>query len=156
MSTETSEMTTTETDGTEITVTREIAASPERLYALWLDPAALTRWFGMPGYENLEAAVEARVGAPWHVTSRAPEGHTVTMKGEITALEPGRRILQAWRAVGPDGVEGNETEAEVLFEPVAGGTRVTVHHRRIRHTPEMFQHGWTHSLAQVEELALAA
>ena len=147
---------TTETTETEITVTREIAAGAERLYALWLGPEALMRWFGMPGYENLEAAVEPRIGAPWHVTSRAPEGHSVTMKGEITALEPGRRIVQAWRAVGPDGVEGNETEAEILFEPVEGGTRVTVHHRRILHTPEMFRHGWAHSLAEVEALALAA
>lgn len=136
-----------------MTVTKEIGASPERVYALWLDKTAMMQWFGIDGFTNTGCAIEARVGAPWHMESRAPDGTPVRMEGEVLALEEGRRILQSWRSVEPDGRRLNETEAEILFEPVAGGTRVTVHHRKIRRTPEMFEAGWHQSLDRIARLA---
>lgn len=47
--------------------------------------------------------------------------------GRIIAWEPGRRVVLEWRPAtwAPDEV----TEVQLYFEPVPGGTRVTVDHR---------------------------
>jgi uncharacterized protein YndB with AHSA1/START domain len=53
--------------------------------------------------------------------------------GLVTAWEPGRRLAFAYRSVHlpPEP----ETEVEVRFEPVAGGTRVTLEHRGLERMP---------------------
>jgi uncharacterized protein YndB with AHSA1/START domain len=57
--------------------------------------------------------------------------------GRVTLWEPGRRLAFAYRSVHlpPEP----ETEVEVRFEPVAGGTRVTLEHRGLdRMPPEVY------------------
>jgi hypothetical protein len=54
--------------------------------------------------------------------------------GRVTAWEPGRRLVFAYRSVHlPPELE---TEVEVRFERVAGGTRVTLEHRGLEQLPE--------------------
>jgi hypothetical protein len=54
--------------------------------------------------------------------------------GRVTVWEPGRRLAFAYRSVHlPPELE---TEVEVRFEPVAGGTRVTLEHRGLEQLPE--------------------
>jgi uncharacterized protein YndB with AHSA1/START domain len=45
----------------------------------------------------------------------------------VLAWEPGRRLVFEWR--GKSFAPGERTEVEVRFEPVEGGTRVTLEHR---------------------------
>lgn len=47
--------------------------------------------------------------------------------GRIRVWEPGRRLLLDWRL--PNFAPDEITEVEISFEPVEGGTRVTVEHR---------------------------
>jgi uncharacterized protein YndB with AHSA1/START domain len=144
---------TTHAHGTAVTLTREIAASPERVFAVWTDPAQIMRWFGMEGVTNREAVFEARPGGAWHVASEAPDGSAMRMEGVVKEIEPARRLLQSWAYVGPDGTRMNETEVEVTFAPSATGCLVTVQHRKILHTPDLFEKGWGFSLARIEALA---
>jgi uncharacterized protein YndB with AHSA1/START domain len=53
--------------------------------------------------------------------------------GRVSAWEPGRRLAFAYRSVHlpPEP----ETTVEVRFEPVGGGTRVTLEHRGLEHMP---------------------
>lgn len=137
---------------TEITVSRQIAARPERLYALWIDSDAMMRWFGIDGITNTACAVDARIDGEWRIDATGPNG-PFHISGVFRVLEPGRRIVQSWAHTGADGVRGNETECEVLFEPEGDGTRLTVHHRRIRFTPDAFREGWGQSLGRIAEFA---
>jgi uncharacterized protein YndB with AHSA1/START domain len=53
--------------------------------------------------------------------------------GLVTAWEPGRRLAFAYRSVHvPADVQ---TDVEVRFDPVAGGTRVTLEHRGLETLP---------------------
>ncbi|MEM1385132.1 MAG: SRPBCC domain-containing protein [Pseudomonadota bacterium] len=146
-------MTDTQTQPTEVTVSRVIAAPAGKLYSLFLDPKAMMTWFGMDGYTNLDCAVDARVGGAWHMQSRAPDGSLSRMEGEITRLDPGRRIVQLWRHVGAEGAVGNQTEADISFTPSGAGTEVTVVHRRILNVPELFAAGWQQSLNRLADMA---
>ncbi|MEM9781519.1 MAG: SRPBCC domain-containing protein [Pseudomonadota bacterium] len=140
--------------GASITLSRDIAASPERVFEIWTDPKAMMRWFGLDGITNLEAGFEPHVGGRWFSKGRDPHGNVFSMEGTVTAFEPGRRLGQLWAYVGADGERGNETAVEVLFEPIDTGCRVTVTHSRILHTPEQFQAGWEQSLGRIEALAM--
>ncbi|MEO1470857.1 MAG: SRPBCC domain-containing protein [Pseudomonadota bacterium] len=137
---------------TTVTVTREIAASPERVFAIWTDPDAMMRWFGIEGMTNLEAGFEPRVGGAWFSKARDPGGAEFRMAGTVTVFEPGRRLGQTWAYVDAEGVRGNETEVEVIFEAAPKGCRVTVNHRRILYTPDAFREGWGQSLDRIERM----
>ena len=52
--------------------------------------------------------------------------------GRVTAWEPGARLAFAYRNVH---LELEDTEVEVRFEPIAGGTRVTLEHRGLERLP---------------------
>ncbi|MEM0943841.1 MAG: SRPBCC domain-containing protein [Pseudomonadota bacterium] len=136
----------TDTKPTEITLSREIAAPVSRVWALWTDPARVTQWFGLKGSEALSAGWDVRPGGAWHLESRLDGGQRMRIEGIFTAVEPGKRLVKSWWSVGPDGARGNETEVEIRFEPGPAGCRVTVIHRGIRHTPELFEAGWSHTL----------
>ncbi|HEV2104740.1 MAG TPA: SRPBCC family protein, partial [Candidatus Eisenbacteria bacterium] len=115
-----------------VRVAAVIPATPERLYAAWLDArehAAMT---------GGAATVEPRVGGRF----TAWDGY---ITGVTLVLERGRRIVQAWRSTDfPDGHP--DSRLEVRFEPAEGGTRVTVLHAEV---PEgqgsRYEQGWSDS-----------
>jgi len=148
MTTETTEA----SEFSEITVSREIAAPPGRVYALWLDEAAMLKWFGIEGITNLSCRTDPREGGAWRLEAEGPNG-PFAIEGIYRALEPDRRILQSWQHIDAEGRPGNETEAEILIEETPRGCRVTVHHRRIKYTPDAFREGWGQSLARLAGLA---
>jgi uncharacterized protein YndB with AHSA1/START domain len=76
--------------------------------------------------------LEGRVGGRLVETIHAPEGPKEWDMGEVTAFEPPRRLVIAWRSpsFGPDDPS---TEVEVSFERAIGhageGTLVVLEHR---------------------------
>jgi uncharacterized protein YndB with AHSA1/START domain len=86
---------------------------------------------------------EPRLGGELYETSGSGER---SRWGTVRAWEPPRRFVLAWHP-GRDADEA--TEVEVRFEPVAGGTRVTLEHRgwealgaRAAESRENYDKGW--------------
>jgi len=104
----------TETTTDTVRVSAIIPAPPERIYGAWLDSrehSAITR---------STATIEAWVGGRHSAWGGSIRGTTLD-------LQPGRRIVQSWYASDfPPGSE--DSRLEVLFEPIAGGTLVTLNH----------------------------
>jgi activator of HSP90 ATPase len=102
----------------EFSVSDIIPAAPQAIYDAWLDSqghAAITG--GQP------AQITAEAGAAFAVWDKYITGRNLL-------LEPGRRIVQSWRttkfaAADPD------SRIEVVLQPVAGGTRVTINHSNV-------------------------
>jgi activator of HSP90 ATPase len=92
-------------------------ASPEQLYAAWLDAAQHAAMTGA-GAEG-----SADIGGEF----RAWDGYIVARTLE---LEPHARIVQAWRTGDFDDAHP-DSRLEVRFAAVDGGTRVTVRHSEI-------------------------
>ncbi|MEL6765901.1 MAG: SRPBCC domain-containing protein [Pseudomonadota bacterium] len=150
--------TTTETampDIKDVTISRDIAASPERVFALWTDPEAMMRWFGKDGMTNVDMVFEAETGGHWHARASNADGEVFRIMGTVHTIEPARRLLMSWTYEAPDGTLGNETEVEVDFAPSAKGCLVTVNHRRILYTPDAFREGWEQSLGRMAEMLAA-
>ena len=100
------------------TVGDVIPASPRQIYDAWLDSAG-------------HAAITG--GQPAQITPEKGAAFTV-WNGYITGrnldLEPGRRIVQSWRTT-KFTADDPDSRIEVVLEPVAGGTKVTVHHSNV-------------------------
>ena len=93
--------------------------------------------------EAAACGFEPRLGGEVYETSRSGER---SRWGSVRAWEPPHRFVLAWHP-GRDPAEA--TEVEVRFEPVAGGTRVTLEHRgweslgaKGAESRESYEKGW--------------
>jgi len=100
-----------------LSLSEVIPARPERIYAAWLSSDEHTAFTGD------KAVVEPFVGGK----HSAFDGYAV---GQTVELQPGRRIVQTWRA--EDFPLGSpDSRVEVTLEETVGGTMVTILHTDI-------------------------
>lgn len=131
-----------------LTMFRHFNASPERVFAAWTDPAAILKWWGLPGHANLEAHFEARVGGVWHVTSRSPQGERMTARGEVLEIVPNARLVYDWRFDSmPEGAPSSLVTVEL--EADGDGTRLKLHHANLpgAESVPLFTQGWDYTLS---------
>lgn len=112
----------------EFEVSAVIATSSTEIYDAWLDGEAHARMTGAA------ATGKAEVGASF----TAWDGY---ISGTNLELEPGRRIVQAWRTSQFAEDEG-DSRVEIVLEPVEGGTRVLIRHRDLPAHGEQYRQGW--------------
>lgn len=93
----------------------EVAASPERVYALWAEPANLPRFLGQV------ERVEDLGGGRWRWRVRDPRGAPIEWTTTLTRQEPAS--LLAWRTEPGAAVE---SAGLLRLQPTDGGTRVDV------------------------------
>jgi len=94
-----------------------IPAAPRQIYDAWLDGGAHTAMTGSA------AAASATEGASFTAWGGYISGRNLT-------LEPDRRIVQSWRTTRFTA-DDPDSQIEVLLEPAADGTRVTLHHTNV-------------------------
>ena len=123
-----------------ITISRSVAASPERVFRAWTDVEQLATWW-WPQLAGTTYAVDARAGGHYRISSPAI-GATVT--GVFTEVDAPRRLVFTWSWEDdgqPDAVV--EDTVVVTFEPAEDGTLVTVAHTSVAHEPEGgAEQGW--------------
>jgi uncharacterized protein YndB with AHSA1/START domain len=123
-----------------ITVSRTVAASPDRAFVAWTDVDQLARWW-WPQLEGTTYDVDARPGGRFRIASSAIG---VTVTGVYTEVEPPRRLTFTWSWQDDDDPDGAvEDTVMVTFEPGTGGTVVTVAHTSRAHVVEGgAEQGW--------------
>jgi uncharacterized protein YndB with AHSA1/START domain len=142
---------------TTLRLERLIAASPEALFALWVDPAQLVKWWAPAGYQASVDALEALPGGRWRVGLHAPDGSTPSMSGVYRIVEPPHRLAFTWAWDGEAGARGHESEVTVNFEAAPGGTRLVLVHQGFEGRPARDRHnnGWTAALDHLAKIAVA-
>lgn len=103
--------------------------TPERLYSAWMDSEQHAAFTGSP------AQVEPQTGGSF----TAWDGY---IQGSNLELQPHSRIIQSWRTTEfPE--QSPDSNLEVLFEEVEGGTRLTLIHSQIpAGKSEGYRQGW--------------
>jgi uncharacterized protein YndB with AHSA1/START domain len=135
-------------------LTRRIAASPERLFDAWLDPAMLRR-FMCPGdgVSVLRAETEPRPGGRFDILMRNECGE-IPHWGQYREIDRPRRLVFTWNSphATPDSL------VTLTFHPVEGGTEVTLEHDRFpgEGARDGHERGWTAILAGLAATAEAA
>ena len=116
----------------------EVPTDPATAFRLFTDE--IDDWYerGPYSWNNPERAVAIRFDGG-RLLEVWDNGDAYEM-GRVTAWEPGRRLVFAYRSVHlPDDVQ---TEVEVRFEPTSGGTRVTLEHRGLGTLPRDEYERW--------------
>lgn len=112
-------------------VSAVIPAAPAAIYRAWLDSE------GHSAMTGAAAEASAKPGAPF----TAWDGY---IQGRNLELEPSRRIVQSWRTVEFSDSEP-DSRLEILFEPVPGGTQVTIRHSNLPPHGGQYEQGWVDS-----------
>jgi len=130
-------------------VVREIAiaARPETVWELLVDPEQAVRWMGMT------ASFDLRPGGLYRV--EVIPGHTA--RGEFVEIDPPHRLVHTfgWEPESGSIVEAGSTTIEYELVPDGDGTLLRFIHRDLPNADAVASHthGWEHYL---ERLALAA
>jgi uncharacterized protein YndB with AHSA1/START domain len=131
------------------TVVREIAiaARPETVWQLLVDPDQAVKWMGMT------ASFDLRPGGVYRV--EVIPGHTA--RGEFVEIDPPHRLVHTfgWEPESGSIVAASSTTIEYELVPDGDGTLLRFTHRELPTAEAMASHahGWDHYL---ERLALAA
>jgi hypothetical protein len=99
-------------------ITREIPATPEKIFAAFQDPASLARWWGPDGFTNKFDVCEFKPDGKWVSQMIGPDGKSYHNDAVFGAIEPGRKVVV--RHVSPP-----KFDLTVSFEVTPKGTRVT-------------------------------
>lgn len=135
-----------------VTVSVEVGVDPATAFEVFT--AEIDRWYVRGPYSWMDAERAVAIRFEPHVGGRLLEvwdeasGEGFAF-GEVTVWEPGRRLVFADVVSGatPGEPPDPPTEVEVCFEPVPGGTRVTLEHRGLDRLPadvaeQKRRHGW--------------
>jgi uncharacterized protein YndB with AHSA1/START domain len=112
----------------EFTVADIIPATPQAIYEAWLSSIGHSAMTGSP------AEATDQLGG----TFTAWDGYIQGINLELT---PYSRIVQSWRTL--EFAEADpDSKIEVTLEPVAEGTRLTLHHTNIPDGQNGYYEGW--------------
>ena len=120
-------------------------ATPDELFAYWTAPVLLTQWWPE------QADTDPRPGGSYHLAWPKMGWH---LRGEYTAVEPGRRLAFTWRW---DHEPDKPTRTvEVLLDPIGDlGTQLTVTHTTYtpadREERDGHLEGWTYFLTRLRD-----
>jgi uncharacterized protein YndB with AHSA1/START domain len=141
--------------GVTLTVTRDFAAPPERVFDAWLDPADARRFlFATPEGEMLTVEIDARVGGRALVVERRADGDA-HHRLEYVEIDRPRRLV--FRFAADPAAEGEWTRVAVQIAATATGCTLTLTHEMDPEWAaykEQTRKGWTmilDSLARVTE-----
>jgi uncharacterized protein YndB with AHSA1/START domain len=111
-----------------VIVSLRVEATPEEAFDVFTQE--IGAWWKPNGLFQLtprgDGVLSFEPGETGRLFTTPPNGHVFEI-GRITAWQPGERLAFTWRQA--TFAADQRTTVEVRFEPVDGGTRVTVTHR---------------------------
>jgi uncharacterized protein YndB with AHSA1/START domain len=123
-------------EGAVSSASRVIRASPEELFAAFVDADALLAWLPPGEMTGRMHRFDARVGGGYRMSLLYPpaagehRGKTTAAEDVVDVrfveLSPPHRIVEAVRFVSADAAYGGEMTLTVTFDEAPGGTEVTL------------------------------
>ena len=81
-----------------LTLNRRINATPEKVFAAWVDPEKIVRWFG-PAHtivDSVQADMDVRVGGRFRIRFATNDGETHEVGGAYREVTPPQRLVFSW------------------------------------------------------------
>ena len=136
----------------QVVIEREltIAASPETIWELLVDPEKQQRWMGQDVTCDLRPGGAYRMEIiPTHIAS-----------GEFVEVDPPRRLVYTWgweprEGADPNPVPPGSSTVEIELVPEGDATRLRFTHRDLPSVDaaESHGHGWDHYLGRLKVTA---
>lgn len=116
----------------EFEVSTIIRRPPQEVYDAWLDSKKHSKMTG-----GARAKVSIKVGEEFETW----DGY---ITGKNLKLEPGKRIVQAWRT-SEFADDEEDSQIEVIFTPIEEGTKLILRHTKLPPHGEIYRQGWVDS-----------
>jgi uncharacterized protein YndB with AHSA1/START domain len=148
--------------GHEFVMTRVFDAPRELVFKAWTDPKHLAQWWGPRGFTNPVCEWDARPGGKIYDVMRAPNGTDYPMGGEFREIVPPEKVVIMCGALDDKGKLLFEFLHTVTFTEEKGKTKMTLHSRVLKTTPDAnkyiggFEAGMGSSLEKLQELLAQA
>jgi len=131
-------------------------ATPDRVFAAWIDAGQFAEWFGPHGMKNTHCRLDLHVGGTWELTGEGL-GTRRAVSGKYLAIDPPRLLsfTWAWHETGDLGTpREHETTVTLEFKPVGRRTEMTLTQSRFRDGTGTANHrwGWTGSFEKLDAL----
>ncbi|HYD42882.1 MAG TPA: SRPBCC family protein [Anaeromyxobacter sp.] len=101
-----------------LSTARLVPAPPLEVYAAFVAPARLARWWGPKGFRNTFEVCDPRPGGTWRYVMHGPNGGNYPNQSVFDALVPGERVVIRH-------VSGPRFTLTVTLAAEGAGTRVT-------------------------------
>jgi uncharacterized protein YndB with AHSA1/START domain/tRNA A-37 threonylcarbamoyl transferase component Bud32 len=129
-----------------------VPAPAERVFAAWLQPTEMVKWFApSDDFTTPIAEADPRVGGAYRVGMKPPastEPHIVI--GQYCTIDSPRTLSFTWAWESPRR-DVHETQLTLEFQPQGSSTNVILLHERFRDETQRKDHtqGWTGCLARL-------
>jgi uncharacterized protein YndB with AHSA1/START domain len=134
---------------TELTISRVIRASREKVFSAWTTPELLTKWWG-PGHVTCpEAHVDLREGGGYRLANLEADGSIVWISGRFERVRAPEELVYTWKV---SIIPGEATLVRVKFLPHPDGTELVLVHERFATEAlrDMHLQGWGGCLDKLE------
>jgi uncharacterized protein YndB with AHSA1/START domain len=134
---------------TELTISRVIRASREKVFSAWTTPELLTKWWG-PGHVTCpEAHVDLREGGGYRLANLEADGSIVWISGRFERVRAPEELVYTWKV---SIIPGEATLVSVKFLPHPDGTELVLVHERFAAEAlrDMHLQGWGGCLDKLE------
>jgi uncharacterized protein YndB with AHSA1/START domain len=116
---------TTDIADRQVTITREINAPRDLVFAAWTQPEHLINWFGPAGFTNTFIETDIRVGGRWRFVMHGPDGTDYPNLMSFTDIRPPEHI--AYIHGSGEDPDPHAFQGAVTLEDLDGGrTLVTL------------------------------
>jgi uncharacterized protein YndB with AHSA1/START domain len=139
----------------QLEVTRQIGATPQRVFDAWTRPELIVRWWGAGGVTCPSAEIDLVVGGAYRIANQTSDGATMWITGTFSRIEPPNALAYTW-AMEPIEPDVTYSFVEVAFDPTPDGTLVTVRQTRIASPEALEMHliGWNGCLDGLRNLLI--
>ena len=145
----------------DLVITRDIAASRDKLYRCWTEPELMKQWFAPRPWTTTHVETDVRPGGANLMVMRGPDGQEFPNPGVYLEVVPNERIVatDAYTSAWEPSAKPFMTLI-LTFEDLGGSrTRYTARARhwtdedRETHEKMGFEQGWGICADQLEEVA---
>jgi len=138
--------------GRSLTLTRRLAAAPERVWRAWTDPQTMMCWFApSDDFDIPTVEADVRVGGRYRIVMKSADGALHDVRGEYREIAPLRRLVftWAWQSEPQD-----EALVTITLRPDGAGTELTLQHDRLPSTAsrDKHEHGWLGCLDRLQRV----
>ena len=129
---------------TVLEITRVFDASPERVFAAWLDRGQFQAWIGPEGIDCEVALLDPQVGGRYRLVMNTPE-RVIPVSGVFKSIEPSRRLVFTW---GWEGDPIRQSLITLTFRALGAKTELTLRQEGLGSVESRDGHvrGWTSAL----------